>query len=293
MTSQNDDAALARDLAEEVGRRLLVVRESPQLRGRNLRDAGDRIAQQVIADRLARQRPADAVLSEEAPDDPARIVAPRVWIVDPLDGTREFGEPGRSDWAVHIALWAEGRLVAGAVSLPAVGLTFGTDAPPSLPPPGVRPGVDLSSGMPARPEPGAVQGGGPLPGRGARPEAAPGTVPPRVVVSRGRPPAFAPGLAAALGGILLPLGSAGAKTAAVWLGAADAYVHAGGQHEWDSAAPVAVAQACGLHASRLDGSPLQYNRADPWLPDLLVCRPELADPILTWTAQHIAEVTPR
>lgn len=275
MTSSPADAELARDLAEEVGRRLLQVRADAGLDGRELRDAGDRCAQEVIAARLDRERPGDAVLSEEAPDPAARTRARRVWIVDPLDGTREFGERGRPDWAVHIALWQDGVLAAGAVSLPALGLTFGTDAPPTLPASGVRPRVGLPGEAAAD-----------VPSRGAVPAV-------RIVVSRGRPPAFAPALAGALGAVLVPMGSAGAKTAAVWLGVADAYVHAGGQHEWDSAAPVAVALAAGLHASRLDGAPLEYNRADPWLPDLLVCRPELADPILSWTAHHITEVTPR
>jgi 3'(2'), 5'-bisphosphate nucleotidase len=267
MTSLRDDAALARGLADRIGRTLLTVRADSRLRGSALRAAGDRAAQEVVAQRLSVERPGDAVLSEEAPDSAARAVSRRVWIVDPLDGTREFGEPGRTDWAVHVALWDAGELVAGAVALPAVGLTFGTDAPPRLPEPGLRPVVGLPGGA--------------------------GSEHPCIVVSRGRPPAFAAGLAATLGGVLLPMGSAGAKAASVWLGLADVYVHAGGQYEWDSAAPVAVARAVGLHTSRLDGRPLEYNRADPWLPDLLICRPELADPVLTWTTHHIAEVIPR
>lgn len=320
MTSSPADAALARDLAQEVGRRLLQVRADARLDGRELRDAGDRAAQEVIAARLDRDRPGDAVLSEEAPDPVARTRARRVWIVDPLDGTREFGERGRPDWAVHIALWQDGVLAAGAVSLPALGLTFGTDVPPALPAPGVRPVVglpgDAAVGAPSRAAASAVRpfgaqlsgpgrtssGPGGVPsGTGGRsfgtdgtmPSVPAGSAPVRIVVSRGRPPGFTPALAQALGAVLVPMGSAGAKTAAVWLGVADAYVHAGGQHEWDSAAPVAVALAAGLHASRLDGAPLEYNRADPWLPDLLVCRPELADPILSWTAHHFTEVTPR
>lgn len=284
MTTLLDDAALARELADRIGRRLLEVRAGSGLTGSDLRHAGDRAAQEIVAERLTSLRPDDAVLSEEAPDPAARAWSRRVWIVDPLDGTREFGDPGRTDWGVHVALWQDGELVVGAVALPAVGLTFGTDAPPRLPDPGVRPEVDLPGGRPAasplRPQRSSSPGGG-------RPD------PPRVVVSRGRPPAFAAGLARELGAVLLPMGSAGAKCAAVWLGVADAYVHSGGQHEWDSAAPVAVARAAGLHASRLDGSPLEYNRPDPWLPDLLICRPELASPILSWTTQHVAEVTTR
>jgi 3'(2'), 5'-bisphosphate nucleotidase len=271
MATSLDDAALARELADQIGRTLLTLRSRSVLRGSALRAAGDRAAQEVVARVLTARRPADAVLSEEAPDPVARLTARRVWIVDPLDGTREFGEPGRADWAVHVALWDAGSLVAGAVALPAVGLTFGTDAPPVLPAWGMRPTLALGAVVPET--------------------AGPGTT--RIVVSRGRPPAFAAGLARALDGVLVPLGSAGAKAAAIWLGLADAYVHAGGQHEWDNAAPVAVALAAGLHASRLDGRPLEYNRPDPWSPDLLICRPELAAPILAWTAQHLTEVTPR
>jgi 3'(2'), 5'-bisphosphate nucleotidase len=182
------------------------------------------------------------VLSEEGADDRRRLSADRVWIVDPLDGTREYSEVERDDWAVHVALWERGALVAGAVALPARGLTLGTDAPPALPP---APGAPL-----------------------------------RIAVSRSRPPALVSGLVAALGARLVPMGSAGVKVSAVALGQVDAYVHAGGQYEWDSAAPVAVALSAGVHASRIDGSPLRYNTPDPLLPDLLVCRPEHADHLI-------------
>ncbi len=209
-----------------------------------LRARADATAHQVIADALAGAAPDVALLSEEAPDDPARLSARQVWIVDPLDGTREYGEVGREDWAVHIALWdaAADDLVLGVVALPARGVVYSSTAP--------RP-------VPAR-------AGGRW----------------RVAVSRSRPPAVALGVAAALDADLVPLGSAGYKIAAVVAGEVDAYVHAGGQYQWDSAAPVAVARAVGLHASRLDGGPLRYNSAELYLPDLLVCRPELADPIL-------------
>jgi 3'(2'), 5'-bisphosphate nucleotidase len=170
-----------------------------------------------------------------------------VWIVDPLDGTREFGEEGNSDWAVHIALWERGSgLTAGAVALPAKGFTLATDEPPPYP----ELGDDVAE------------------------------LGPRIAVSRSRPPAFMAELAESTGSRLVPMGSAGAKVAAVVTGTVDAYVHAGGQHEWDSAAPVAVGAAAGLYVSRIDGSPLRYNRPDPWLPDLLICRPELAEPVL-------------
>jgi 3'(2'), 5'-bisphosphate nucleotidase len=237
-----DDARLAADLATAAGQTLLRVREDlPAGNERGL--AGDRASHDLIVGRLAALRPDDVVLSEESADPQGRSSARRVWIVDPLDGTREFAEDGRADWAVHVALWQDGDLVAGAVALPAAAACYATDAPPA--PPAV--------------------GGGPI----------------RLTASRTRPPAFLDTLADALGAVLVPMGSAGAKCAAVWRGEADAYVHAGGQHEWDSAAPVAVARAAGLHASRLDGSPLRYNRTVPLLPDLLVCRPELAGPLLT------------
>ena len=245
------DAALARLLADQAGAVLLEVRTGPET-GRDLKDAGDRRAQEVLAAVLARYRPADAVLSEEATDSAARLSADRVWIIDPLDGTREFSERPRTDWAVHVALWERGTLSAGAVALPAESITFGTDSPPVVPD---RPEAD-----------------GPI----------------RLAVSRSRPPAFVVELAERLGAELVAMGSAGVKCAAVWRGQADAYVHGGGQYEWDSAAPVAVARAAGLHTSRIDGSALEYNRPDPLLPDLVVCRPNLADGIL----RAIAEVNP-
>lgn len=241
----HDDASLARSLAQAAGDVLLRVR-GEGLEGRALKDAGDARAQEVLARLLAEHAPGDAVLSEEAADDAARLAAARVWIIDPLDGTREFSEPPRDDWAVHVALWAGGDLVAGAVALPARGVVHATDDPPAVP---------------ARPA-------------GARL---------RLAVSRSRPPEFVTAIAEELDAELVPMGSAGVKCAAVWRGEADAYVHAGGQFEWDSAAPVAVARAAGLHTSRIDGSPLVYNRPDPRLPDLVVCRPEVAADVLALT----------
>src|SRR5919206_312931 len=192
---------------------------------------GDRRSHELLARRIAEERPDDAVLSEEG--ERAVEGRGRTWVVDPLDGTREFGEPGREDWAVHVALVVDERAGVGAVALPARGVVLSTGAPPAQPPPERRP--------------------------------------PRVVVSRTRPPAFAEAFAEALGGELVALGSAGAKTAAVVLGEADVYVHAGGQHAWDTAAPVAVALAAGAHVSRVDGSPVRFDCADPWTPDVLVC----------------------
>jgi len=245
-----EDDRLAHDLAAEAGRRLVALRGhggEPD----ELRKAGDRMSHEFLAAELARLRPADWVLSEEAADDPGRLAADRVWIVDPLDGTREFGDAGREDWAVHVALWerAGGRLTAGAVALPAQDEVLSTVTPPPAPPASWPP--------PAR--------------SGARL---------RVVVSRSRPAPFLPRMAELLGADLIPLGSAGAKVAAVLQGQADAYVHAGGQYEWDSAAPVAVARAAGFHASRIDGRELAYNQADLLMPDILVCPPALAGALL-------------
>jgi 3'(2'), 5'-bisphosphate nucleotidase len=249
------DHELAAGLARQAGERLMALRDSDREPG-ELRAAGDRSSHEFLTAGLARLRPGDCVLSEEGKDDPARLAADRVWIVDPLDGTREYGEPGRSDWAVHVALWERGELTAGAVALPARNLVLSTAEPPSRPGPEIPPGA----------------GGQPL----------------RIVVSRTRAPAFLAPLAARLGAALVPLGSAGAKAAAVILGEADAYLHDGGQYEWDSAAPVAVALAAGLHASRLDGSKLAYNRASPWQPDILICPAAIAGALLA----VVSEVRP-
>ncbi len=246
MTSEDD--RIAAELAEEAGQRLLDLRADggpPD----DLRKAGDRLSHDFLVAELAARCPGDAILSEEGRDDPSRLSAPRLWIVDPLDGTREFGEPGRTDWAVHVALWEHGSLSAGAVALPAQGQVLSTAAPPVVPDP--------------------APGGPGLAGRDLR-----------VVVSRTRPPAFLQRLSELADLTLMPLGSAGAKAAAVMQGEADAYVHAGGQYEWDSAAPVAVAVAAGLHASRIDGSELAYNQPDPVLPDILICPTVLAKPLL-------------
>jgi 3'(2'), 5'-bisphosphate nucleotidase len=241
-----DDHGLAADLATRAGELLVALREELVAAGaepRSLKDEGDRRSNELLLAGLAERVAAgDAVLSEEARDDPVRLERSRVWIVDPLDGTREFGEPPRWDWAVHVALTVDGRPVAGAVALPALGVTYATGEPPPPPPPM--------------------------------------TGAPRLIVSRTRPPAAATFLARALGGELVELGSAGAKAMAIVRGEADVYAHSGGQYEWDSCAPVAVAAAAGLHVSRLDGTPLRYNNADPYLPDLLVCRPELTDGVL-------------
>ena len=237
MTAPTTDHEVARRLAQAAGELLLELRGAG-LEGRELKDAGDRESHVFLMAELARLRPDDAVLSEEGAADPARLSRSRVWIVDPLDGTREYSEPPRDDWAVHVALCVDGTAEIVAVALPARGLGLST-------------GTDLPS----------------LPAYDGKP---------RLAVSRTRPPAHAARLAEALDGELVPMGSAGAKAMAVVLGEIEVYAHSGGQYEWDSAAPVAVAAAAGLHVSRLDGSPLVYNREDPYLPDLLVCRPELA-----------------
>ena len=244
MTS--DDGRLAAELAEQAGTLLLGLRAEGGDPG-ELRKAGDRLSHEFLVAELAARRPGDAVLSEEGRDDHARLSADRVWIVDPLDGTREFGEAGRTDWAVHVALWERGELTAGAVALPAQGQTLSTTVPPKVP---------------------TVNGDA-----GVGPQL-------RIAVSRTRPPAFLEQLREETGVTLVPMGSAGAKAAAVMLGEVDAYAHAGGQYEWDSAAPAAVALAAGLHASRLDGSALRYNQPDPLLPDILFCPAVLAKPLL-------------
>ncbi len=242
-----NDHALAAQLASEAGRLLLEVRaEFAEADASERKAAGDKRSHDFLMEALGRQRPDDAVLSEEGADDPVRLRSERVWIVDPLDGTREFSELGREDWAVHVALWQSGELVAGAVALPAQGITLATP--------------DVLSPLDA-------------------------TDKPRIVVSRTRPPAIALAVRDALDGTLVEMGSAGAKVASIVQGLSDVYVHAGGQYEWDSAAPVAVARAAGLHTSRIDGSPLVYNQPDPKLPDLVVCRPELAESVLAVTRQ--------
>ncbi|ORW99396.1 3'(2'),5'-bisphosphate nucleotidase CysQ [Mycolicibacillus trivialis] len=249
-SADQTDAALAADVAEEAGRLLLEVRDQVGFdHPWGLGDAGDARANTLILDRLRAARPDDAVLSEESPDSLRRLHTERVWIVDPLDGTREFSTPGRPDWAVHIALWRrdggpQGAITDAAVALPAMGEVHRSD-------------TAVAAG-PAR-----------------------GTDPVRVAVSASRPPAILRFIHQSVPLELVPIGSAGAKAMAVVRGEVDAYLHAGGQWEWDSAAPAGVALAAGLHASRLDGSPLLYNRPDPYLPDLLICRPEVAEPLLT------------
>jgi 3'(2'), 5'-bisphosphate nucleotidase len=233
-----DDHELAAQLAREAGHLLLHRRAEGATK-----DDGDRESNELLLARLAEERPDDAVLSEESKDDPIRLVRERVWIIDPLDGTREFGEAGRSDWAVHVALVINGTPHACAVGLPAQDdLVMAT-----VPAPTLAPAHDAKM---------------------------------RLLVSRTRPPKLAEYLAGVLDAELVPLGSAGAKTMAVVQGHADVYAHSGGQYEWDSAAPVGVAAAAGCHVSRLDGSPLVYNQPDPYMPDLLVCRPELAAAVL-------------
>jgi 3'(2'), 5'-bisphosphate nucleotidase len=280
-----NDHALARELADQAGRRLLELRAGggePDL----LRLAGDRLSHEFLAAELAARRPGDAVLSEEAADDKARLAADRVWIVDPLDGTREFGEPGRTDWAVHVALWeraeaapaGSGVLTAGAVALPAQGKVLSTagDGPGSW----ENDDADEADG-------GGGMGPAGVGGEGDIGVGVSGDPRLRIVVSRSRAPQLVWDISDLIDAELVPLGSAGAKVAAVVSGAADAYVHGGGFYEWDTAAPVAVARAAGFHASRIDGSPLLYNQADLLVPDILVCRPALAGALL----EAIREVT--
>jgi len=245
-----DDHAFAAWAATVAGERLEAMRGGG-LEGKELKEAGDQLGQRVLMQLLTTYRPADAVLSEEAKDDKIRLTRDRVWIIDPLDGTREFSEPPRDDWAVHVALWQDGDLVAGAVAQPGLGTTFSTADPPTL--------AERTAERP------------------------------RIAVSRTRPPAFVEVLAQQIDAELVPMGSAGAKVISVVRDVSDVYVHAGGQYEWDSAAPVAVARAAGLHTSRADGAPLAYNQDEVWLPDLLVCRPELAATVSEFVRDYWAE----
>ena len=245
MPSPETDAELATRLATEAGRLLVDVREQLFASGAStwdVKDAGDAIAQEYLSKQFAEHRPDDAVLSEEGREDPRRFDADRVWIVDPLDGTREFSEPGRIDWAVHIALWTGDRFGAAAVSLPALQRTFTTADPVPMP--------EFTRERP------------------------------RLVTSRTRAPYAAVLVAEGLDCDAVRLGSAGAKAMSVAMGETDISVHDGGMYQWDSAAPAGVALASGFHASRLDGSPIVYNDRDPWLPDFLICRQELADDVL-------------
>jgi 3'(2'), 5'-bisphosphate nucleotidase len=245
----SDDVGLAGELATRAGELLLKLRDDVGFGDPTvLRKAGDRNSNELLIAALAEERPADAVLSEESADDLSRLTADRVWIIDPLDGTNEYGEEGRTDWAVHVALWerSAGGLTAGAVALPGLGRTLTT-------------GGDL----PSRPAPDGA---------------------PRLAVSRTRRPAWFDDVAAQTGAVDVPLGSAGMKAMSVVLGDTDAYVHSGRMKEWDSAAPVAVAHAAGLHVSRLDGSPLEFNTRERLTLDLLICHPSLAEPLLAATA---------
>lgn len=243
LAGEHRDAAA---LAALAGRALMELREAPPAGTRDLGAAGDHMAHHLLVSELNRRYPGDDVRSEEGLEHVSN--EGRLWIVDPLDGTREFRERGRVDWAVHVALSVGGAPAVGAVALPALDMVLSTGAPPELQPPTGEP--------------------------------------PRLVVSRSRPPEVAYDVAEALGAVMVPLGSAGAKIAAVILGDAEVYVHAGGQYEWDSCAPAAVALASGFHASRLDGSPLRYGDPDAWLPDLVVCRPEYASAVLDVTTRQ-------
>jgi 3'(2'), 5'-bisphosphate nucleotidase len=244
MTATMTDVDLAAHLAETAGKLLLAVREAAVFSDMSLGRAGDQIANQFLVHAIREQRPDDGLLSEEMKCDGSRLAHSRVWIIDPVDGTREYSE-GRPDWAVHVGLAIDGVATIGAVALPGFEVTLTSDSAAALPP---------------------------------------AQDPPRMLVSRTRPAREAVAVAKALGGELVAMGSAGAKAMAVVRGEAEIYLHTGGQYEWDSCAPVAVAQAAGLHVSRVDGSPLRYNAEDTYLPDLLICRVELAERVLELVA---------
>lgn len=242
-----NDSELAAHLAHVAGRLLLEVRASGLLSLKALGKAGDQTANQFLCHALREQRPDDGLLSEEEKDNADRLSKSRVWIIDPVDGTREYGEE-RTDWAVHVALAIDGVPTVGAVALPGLDLVLRTDRPQPLPPAAEKP---------------------------------------RMLVSRTRPAAEAVAVAEKIGADLVPMGSAGAKAMAVVRGEAEIYLHTGGQYEWDSCAPAAVAAAHGLHISRVDGSPLVYNQADVYMPDLLICRPEWAKPVLELVCEAV------
>ncbi|CAB5013279.1 unannotated protein [freshwater metagenome] len=247
-----DDHLLAAALARAAGQQLQELRTTLFAQGStkwHIKDTGDEVGHRFLMEALAHHRPNDAVLSEEGADNNKRLSANRVWIIDPLDGTNEYSEEGRGDWAIHVALWENGELTAGAVALPVLGITLSTD-------PATKPVLP-----------------------------APLTRKPRLITSRNRAPYSAHLVANAIDCDAIRMGSAGAKAMAVVLGEADIYVHDGGMHQWDSAAPVAVARAAGLHTSRIDGSPFVYNQRETWLPDLIICRPEFVEPVMKalWT----------
>ena len=244
MTTTMTDAELAAHLADVAGKILLQVREAGVFEGKSLGKAGDQTANQFLVHALREQRPDDGLLSEESKDTEERLGKQRVWIVDPVDGTRDYGE-ARADWAVHVGMTVNGEPVVGAVALPGLDEVLRTDRPGTVPP-----------------------------------------APPRLrmVVSRTRPAKEATEVAERLDAELVPMGSAGAKAMAIVRGQADIYLHSGGQYEWDSCAPVAVALAHGLHCSRIDGSPLVYNQSDVYMPDLLICRKEHAERVLAEVA---------
>jgi 3'(2'), 5'-bisphosphate nucleotidase len=249
MTETETDAELAERLANAAGAILLDLRKQGGFEGKALGQAGDAAANALLCREIRTARPGDALLSEEEKDNRARCGQSRVWIVDPLDGTREYGE-GRDDWAVHVALAVDGVATVGAVALPGLGMTLTSAAPLPL---------------------------------------QPANSPLKMLVSRTRPAAEAVYVAEQIGAELLPMGSAGAKAMAVVRGEADIYLHTGGQYEWDNCAPVAVAQAAGLHVSRVDGAPIRYNNPDTYLPDLLICRRELAKEVLRFAAEYSRE----
>lgn len=241
-----NDVDLARAVAREAGDALMTLRRTGGLSGAALGAQGDRLADDLILARLRAARPDDFILSEESRDDPARCAASRVWVVDPLDGTSDYAA-GLDDWAVHVGLSVDGAPVTGAVALPMLDRVYASADPPR-----------------------------PLPPRPRRP---------RMVVSRTRCADLVTQVAEAVDAEVVPMGSAGAKAMAVVDGRADIYLHVGGQYQWDNCAPAAVALAAGLHASRVDGTPLTYNCEDPLLPDLLICRPEWAEAVLDAVAR--------
>ena len=245
-----DDHLLAANLAESAGRMLVDCRSGAAgqlLGGSSLAHEGDQRAHLHLLTRLQEARPDDAVLSEEGADDAQRLDSSRLWVIDPLDGSRDYGF-GNDEWAVHVGLVEDGKIVAGAVALSALDLLFHTGE-------GEGPACAVDENNPNRR--------------------------PVIVTARSRVNAEGMLLAHELGADVFACGSAGVKAMLVVNGTADAYVHASPLYEWDVCAPAAVAQSAGLHVSDAAGDPLVFNQARPVVNSFLVCRPELVDDILS------------
>ena len=249
------DLAFAMEAARSAGKRGLGLREAGRWEGKTLADIGDQAADGFLQGFVRGRYPEDGLLSEETADSPERLGRERTWIVDPLDGTKEYSQ-GRADWAVHVALTVGGTCALAAVALPSEGRVLW--------------GVALEGQ-----ERGGDDGGGTLvSGASESPSK------PRVMVSRSHTPPWVETFAGSLGATLVPCGSAGFKVSRLLAGEGDIYVHKIGLKECDTCAPETVARALGWHVCRLRGEEHRYNRADPKNHELVVCRPTWRDRVL-------------